>query len=387
MKREEMIKEAIRKGETWCYKSVRSPLLTEEDIESHKAYFGEHIAEKNKEVNTAIAEIKNLEAFAFFSDAHVDGNSFSAVHIIRSVLANTPVKTVLYAGDTVGGYGNGEEMCEDVIHFNKMYSFADLYPARGNHDIYAKPFEYADIGYILPNSEVYNYIFKDIQHKVNGIEGKTYYWFEHENTKVRYIVVDTNEKIIVGYHETGIWDLLVVNVTNEQLDWFRDTLMSTPEDYRIIVMGHIPVNEHMAWSNPICQTFSQIIEAYNNREKKRCFALYENIEKKLFDAYGGEIHNEIEVDFTEAESKVVMYICGHGHTDDLYVSDSGCAYYEIHTDSMCDNGGSIYRKTRGTVTESVVDVILYDRDSGMIRNIRYGAGKDDILREADTSNK
>ncbi len=372
MNREEMIEEARKNGRRCSlYEHACDPLLTEKDIEGNCAYFDEYIAAKNSEVNAALAEIKNYEAFAFFADAHVRENRFSSVHILRSVLVNTPVKTVLYGGDTVSAYGDGDEICEDVKHFNSMYAFADIYPARGNHDIYGKPFEYADVGYVLSNDKVYEYIFKDIQDKVHGINGKTYYWFEHADKMVRYIVVDTNEINITGYHETGIWDQMGVNVTNEQLEWFREVLNSTPESYRIIVMGHMPVDEHLAYASPVCFAFGQMIEAYNKREKKRCYSEY------------GELHNEVEVDFSKASGSVVLYISGHGHRDDLYVSDSGCAYYEIHTDSMCDNGGSIYRKKVGTITESAVDVIIYDIDSGRIQGIRYGAGENRVLRSGN----
>ncbi len=375
MTREEMINQARAGGERRSlYENAVEPLLTEDRIGSHLSYFDAHIEEKNAEVNAAIREIKNVEAFAYFADAHVRESRFSSVHILRSILKNTPVKTVLYGGDTVSAYGDEEDIREDVEHFFRMYAFADLYPARGNHDIYGKPYEYADVGYVLSNEEVYNYIFKDLQHKVHGIEGKTYYWFDHEETRVRYIVVDTNEICIVGYHENGIWDQLGVNITNEQLAWFGEVLMSTPEDYKIIVMGHIPAVAQLAYANSIARSFGQMIEAYNAREQKHCLATEKGSS------------NEIDVDFRNARSQVVLYLCGHGHRDDLYCSESGCSYYEIHTDSMCDNGGSIYRKTVGEITESAVDVILYDRDSGEIKSIRYGAGINATLREADPAN-
>ncbi len=375
MTREEMMAKARENGERQSlYEDVCPPLLTEEEIGDHLSYFDRHIAQKNAEVNDAISKIKNVEAFAFFADAHVRESRFSSVPILRSILENTPVQTVLYGGDTVSAYGDEAKICEDVRHFHALYAFADMYPARGNHDIYGKPYEYSDVGYDLPNDKVYDYIFKDIQHKVHGIKGKTYYWFAHEDTKVRYIVIDTNEINFTGYHDNGIWDQLGVGITEEQLAWFSDVLMQTPEDYKIIVMGHIPADPHLAYANPICWVFGQMIEAYNHREKKHCAST----EKKA--------HVEIDVDFCEAKSQVVLYLSGHGHRDDLYMSQSGCSYYEIHTDSMCDNGGSIYRKTVGSVTESAVDVILYDRDTGRIQSIRYGAGINAVLREADQKN-
>ncbi len=372
MNRKELMEEAKKNGRRRSlYEHACDPLVTERESEKCLAYFDAHLKEKNAEVNAALSKIPNAEAFAFFADAHVRESRFSSVHILRSILGNTPVKTVLYGGDTVSAYGDGEEICEDVRHFNQMYAFADLYPARGNHDIYGKPYEYADIGYDLPNDAVYEYIFKDIQHKVNGIPGKTYYWFDHTDTKVRYIVIDTNEINITGYHENGIWDQLGVTITTEQLAWFSDVLMSTPAGYKIIVMGHIPADPHLKYANSICWVFGQMIEAYNKREQTHCASS----EKRS--------HVEIDVDFREAHGQVVLYLAGHGHRDDLYTSESGCSYYEIHTDSMCDNGGSIYRKTVGSVTESAVDVILYDRDSGRIQSIRYGAGVNSVLREAD----
>ncbi len=341
--------------------------LSRDGIEANLSYLQEHIEQKNAEVRAALAEIPKVEMFALFADAHVRQNRFSSVPVLRSILENTPVETVLYAGDTVSAYGDDKMLREDVVYFNQMFAFANLYPARGNHDMYAKPFEEAHVGYVLSSQEVYAYIFQDIQHKVHGSEGKTYYWFDHEDTKVRYIVLDTNEICIAGYHENGVWDQMGCSYTAEQLQWFAEVLLHTPADYTIIVMGHLPVVKELAWSGAPYMIFGDIIEAYNTRAQK------------ALEGYDVSL----EVDFRQAVSRVVLYLCGHGHRDDLYTSPSGCAYYEIHTDSMCDNGGSIYPKKEGTITETAVDVILYDRDSGKIRNIRYGAGANGILREAD----
>ncbi|MBE6589184.1 MAG: metallophosphoesterase [Ruminococcaceae bacterium] len=346
---------AMEKGAPrYIYEPIGEQLTPRMDFECLPDYFMPQVDLANARVRRLLSDRKSCEAFVFFADAHVRQNGMASVPIIRSILENTGIETVIYGGDTVSAWVNEETALEDVLYFKEAFSFAKPYMVRGNHDIYGKEFGIADRGIVLPGDKVYDLIFSEGASRVHGEKGKTYYYFDHADTKTRYIVVDTNEQLTPVWDQDGIWDCSV-GVTREQIEWFAAQLRALPAGYAAVVVGHIPFFEQLRWSNPIAHIFGKLIEAYNKR-------------RMVFGVRGA--------DFREARGLVLLTLSGHGHCDDAYVSPDGCVNLETHCDAMTDNGGSRYKKRRGTVTESVVDVVILDRKTGDVFTVRYGAGAD-----------
>ncbi len=129
------------------------------------------------------------------------------------------------------------------------------------------------------------------------------------------------------------------------------------EGVRYIVLD---TNEVMKYQ-PYCTVFVDIIEAFN----KKTTIDYEN----------GE-HLTAKADFSGINGKVVLCLCGHGHIDDDYISDTGCLYYEINDDSFINNGGSKFLRPIDTVDDNAFDVIIMDLDREKIHCVRYGGGED-----------
>lgn len=359
---------AIAEGLPWYfYEPTDAKLMPESRWESLPDYYIDHVTEKNAKVQSFLQEMEGCEAFVYFTDAHVRENRMSSVPIIRSILQNTDVKTVFYGGDTVSAWATEESLVEDVTYFAKAYAFAKPYMVRGNHDMYGKEFEYIDVGVVKSNEEMYELIFREQGPRVKGLPGKTYYYVDHADTKTRYIVIDTNELLIPGIVENGTWNCNV-SITKEQIDWFITLLNKTPKDYEIVVLGHTPFYKELKWAFHKACIFGEIIEAYN---KKTTLAT---------DSWEGEDAFFVEADFTGANGSVFLTMCGHGHYDDVYVSETGCVNCEVHCDAVEDNnGGSPYERVEGTVSENVVDVVLIDRANHKIRTVRYGAGIDRVL--------
>ncbi len=362
---EELRKQAIKDGLPWFFYEAReAKLMPESRWDTLPDFYAEHVAEKNAKVKRLMAEMQVDETFVYFTDAHVRENRMASVPIIRSILQNTNVETVFYGGDTVSAWATDESLVEDVTYFAKAYAFAKPYMVRGNHDMYGKEFEYTDVGAVKTNVEVYELIFQEQEARVNGIPGKTYYYIDHDDSKIRYIVIDTNELLIPGIMENGTWNC-DVSITKEQIDWFVDLLNRTPEDYEIVVLGHTPFYPELRHAFPKACIFGKLIEAYN---QKTTLAT---------ESWNGEDAFFVKADFTHAKGRVFFTVCGHGHIDDTYISKSGCINYEVHCDAVEDNnGGSPYPREEGTITESVVDVILIDRTNQRIEVVRYGAGID-----------
>lgn len=362
---EKLRAKAKEEGMPWYfYESSDAKLMPESKWETLPDYYVEHVAEKNAKVRELMSEMGACEAFVYFTDAHVRENRMASVPIIRSILQNTDVETVFYGGDTVSAWATDESLVEDVTYFAKAYAFAKPYMVRGNHDMYGKEFEYIDVGAVKSNAEVYDLIFKAQESRVNGILGKTYYYVDYADAKIRYIVIDTNELLISGIMENGTWNC-DVSITKEQVDWFVNLLNKTPEDYEVVVFGHTPFYKELRHAFYKACIFGKIVEAYNKKNTL------------LTESWDGEDAFVVEADFTNSKGRVFFTVCGHGHIDDVYVSESGCINYEVHCDAVEDNnGGSPYERVEGTISESVVDVVLIDRINHRIEAVRYGAGID-----------
>lgn len=364
---------AIERGEArYMYEPIGEELTDPSVWAELPDFYRSHVDAGNARVRELLASHPRSEAFVFFADAHVRQNRMYSVPILRSILENTPVSTVIYGGDTVSAWVDGATMIEDVEYFARAFSFARPYMVRGNHDMYGKLFGYADTGVAKTGEEVYSYLMQANADRVHGETGKNYYWFDSPETRTRYIVVDTNEVLTPFLDADAGWDCNV-HVTDAQIDWFIDALSAIPDGYAAVVAGHIPMFSQLRWANDVSLVFGDLIEAYNLR-------------KGLDGEVGRGAHtHRVRADFTKAKGRVVLTVSGHGHYDDLCVTESGCVGLEIHCDAMTDNGGSRYKKVRGTVTENVLDVVILDRATNAIYTVRYGAGVDRCVKQEGDS--
>ena len=190
--------------------------------------------------------------------------------------------------------------------------------------------------------------------------GKTYYYFDRPLNKVRFISIDTTEIINETTGTSGEFQPSY-SITQEQLDWFVNTLKNTPDGYKIVLLSHVPINSNLAWAGGEALIFGDIVEAFNNKT---------SINKT--DNYAHVVNS----DFYGTNGKILLSICGHGHVDDSFVSDSGCVYYEVNCDTFLNNGGSVYERKVNSITEQSFDVVIINADNGDIHTVRYGAGID-----------
>ncbi len=371
MKKCELLQQKAREERLppYMYQPYHEPLMPKSAWEVLPSHYEAHVKEKNAKVRALMREMSQCESFVFFADAHVRQNSMASVPIIRSILENTEVKKVIYGGDTVSAWVDEQLIEEDLAYFANAYSFAKPYVVRGNHDAAGKMLEYTDEGCCKSNDEIYRLIFAAQKDRVIGEEGKTYYYFDAPEHRLRYIILDTNELLTPYVDEHGVWQC-AVDISKTQVEWFARQLGAIPADYQAIVIGHTPIYPQLKWCFPKAVVFSRLIEAYHKRE--------------TFCIHSEENGFDVDVDFSGVEGgNVILNLCGHGHVDDLFLSPTGCAACEIHTDSVRNNnGGSPDPRVAGTVSDSLLDVILIDRTTGRIRSVRYGAGNDRIIREA-----
>lgn len=355
---EKLKKEAIRQGlPPYFYQPIDEPLP---QIPSElPSYYVDHVAKRNRKVVDYLAAHPEARAFVFFADAHIRQNAMSSVPIIRSILQNTPVRDVIYGGDTVSAWGDDASVALDMDAFDRAFAFTEVYSARGNHDMYAKRFQLTDHGAVAPNAELCRRLIEPHRSEIASPAGKTYYVLDRKKDRLRYIFVDTNEIFREVYVEDGVWEI-DYSITKEQLDWFAETLLDTPEGTTVVVIGHIPMHRNLIHHKEDATVFGEIVEAYNLRK-----TVSVRRADGIADAY----------DFRSGRATVLAALSGHGHIDDSFVSPSGCLFYEIHCDAwMTNNGGSPFPREVGTVTENALDVVIVDPETKKVFAVRYGGG-------------
>lgn len=149
-----------------------------------------------------------------------------------------------------------------------------------------------------------------------------------------------------------------------QVQWFIDTLTSTPENYTVLVFAHILFSPNSDSSAELQKVNSanfaaRMMDFYNERQH-------------------GHDYNCIW-DFSNASAKCAAFISGHTHRD--YSSEtSNCHIPLIAT--VCDANGTSANvfnnldRTTGTVNEQAIDIFFVNTETNTIETIRIGAGSD-----------
>lgn len=346
--------DTVLKNHIYCNTNAEKPLLP--------MYYDYFMESKNIRLMEYLDTISNCISFIYLTDLHLTENSKNSAGMITDILSNTNVNTVICGGDIIGSYGNNDTIDTTVKQYSDMYSKFDIYFTRGNHDCYNIAYEGSSNGVLKNNTYVYNRFFRKLEDKVNIQPNKTYYYFDKPQKKVRFIVIDTNE--IMERNNSAVFGIKY-SISQSQINWFIDTLKTCPNGYKIIISGHIPCTNSLKWSSDFTYCFYDIIEAYNNKVTLVKRDTVNNI--------------DINADFSSCNGSVILYICGHGHVDDSYKSDTGCVYYEVYDDAYINNGGSQFTREIGTITEQSLDVVTINLDNNVMYMFRYGAGEDKMF--------
>ena len=196
-------------------------------------------------VDTCISKIKALQVgrncvtFPFFSDNH-QRNGYAGV-LIAKIMKECHIPYAFFGGDSISsGYIASEaEMIAQDKAFDDAMSYIPngrFCRAVGNHDGYwavsaSEKHYYTD----AQNYELFLREESVAQNKHFGGDG-TYYYVDDIASKVRWIVLDTNDSTIEV----------------EQISWLENTALTfTESDWAVVIISHHPIANvyHTALSN------------------------------------------------------------------------------------------------------------------------------------------
>lgn len=321
----------IEKAGDDCDIKGTKPML----LESSREYVMEWAAYFQAEALLTIERVwellgENDLVFAVIADTHYVNNGIwerSACNL-QQVAARLPLDGIIHLGDLTDGMLPLERTKESVerVMADMRQTGKPVYLCCGNHDS----------NYFRNNPEKMTE--EEMSAYYLGRE-KPYYYVDYPMQQLRILYLhsfDYREKVRYGFPV-------------EELDWVRETLEAMADGWAALVCAHVPpLPEIHFWSDQI---------------------------------RNGEALLEILEEYHRSGKKILAYVHGHNHGEQIYRSrlfpivSLGCNKMEDFQDKK-PAGSWTYNRQQGTVTEDLWDVMIVHADHSGIDFVRFGAGED-----------
>lgn len=325
-------------------------------------YYMDHLTGKISDIKTELAKHSDPVCFFLFTDYHnlykdqSEGNAHGTGDLIRYTGSKVGCNDAVFCGDLLS-YENTEALMNSSIEafLDEISGMNRLMIVKGNHDLnpYGSP-NMTDEGYISRVMSV-----MDGNYGIS-ITDKTYYFRDDTKRKVRYIVLDSRETSIDYSYSSG--DDAEKAFATAEMQWFGETLQSTPEGYTVIVFSHV-----MWWG-----TSDQTSVQYSASNMQPVQMMYAYNTRSTYSGCG------VTFDFSGGVAEAKVMLTGHTHKDFSQVFLSNVLVLSTSADSWAfANARPDYvTHTKGTYTEHVIDFMIIDPGAKTIDTIRIGAGSD-----------
>jgi hypothetical protein len=302
--------------------------------------------------NIVAAEI-NGESFILFSDPHWEGNAKWSPALIKEIVKQTNINTIICGGDLIEG-GNKAAMVKTMNDFISRFKCSGkFFVAFGNHD--TNTIGSGSSENHLTKGETYALAQKQSDFDVQ-YGALCYYYFDNPTTKTRFIVLDT------GIDQDAALD-------STQRTWFQTTLNNMPTGYHALIFAHIIyVSDNwrvgMAASEFNRTSFMDeictICDTFNSA----------NDGKKVEAMFGGHTHFDLDPTLdTNSEPNHVNRFTSTGGIPIIIID---C---DTVTTASADGQGN-RNAVKGTITEQCFDIVTVDYATKKVKCVRIGRGSD-----------
>lgn len=298
------------------------------DIPSY--YFDNHyLDDRAKAVNDAIGECPgDCTTFFWITDMHwePDLNERKSPLLIKYLATKTGINKVLNGGDT----GNSLIICKNAIaQLRNAIGSDKVYSVTGNHEIndasrYENPFERVADELRGHNSDI-----------VYGDNDKSYFYFDDEGDKVRYIGLSTYGLYFKNEYDSGY--------TAEQLAWFKNTALDVKTGWTIVIYTH---------------------SLYN----------IDTVSDKLVVGIAGANAFIDAIDQYKGAGVIACVLIGHTHRDRIHIGKTGVPYIISASDRHETYHGDInVKRIPGTISEQHFEAVVIDKGKRTIKLFSIGA--------------
>ncbi len=338
------------------------------------AYYGDMLASTVKKVRRNARTC--ADGFWFITDLHIPSNAGMSGRILAKLVRETPVKKVLCGGDMPEAFGAKASLDATIKSYLDDWvapiegAGGDFYPAKGNHDFTIRSAPTVNDGFTYSGREAHDVLMDTKAVSVHAVTNKEdpeacYYYVDFPETKMRYIVADTTDRIATS---RSFW-AVEYGMHERQVLWLAEHALSgIPSGWGVVVMHHIPVCGVAA--NPdgkrIFAPWREVLEAFQGRRKVSVFGR--------------------EFDYSGANGWILLDITGHQHAERQsqtsriwHVTEPCDAAYRDYINGSKPWCPNLPEKKRGTVGEQTFDAVQCDLKAGLIRFTRFGGGGDRAL--------
>lgn len=312
--------------------------------------------------------LSQFPMFVHFSDLHGDEERLENIVDIANYLKPT---ALINTGDTVQFYSTDD--LPDMPTVNVPYLITI-----GNHDSFGYTSEEAVYEkFIEPFAEANNYVLD------TEVTSPTYYYVDYPAQKMRVFCLNDYQA------NSSTSPTVTKKMNQEQLDWFCEKLLATPEGYGIICCYHMPERPSVpptgyedfwtrSFSINVQKAVTDIIDAYISGTS-------------ISGTYYSTVTVNADFSGKNTETEFIAHLCGHLHCDYIgYYSGTTntqlclnitCANTWINrtreggdgTDYPCYNEVSDLARIDGTTTQDAVNVYIIDRENQAVKVVRIGA--------------
>jgi hypothetical protein len=257
--------------------------------------------------------------------------------LLKYLHKHTGMTKTFFGGDIVNDEATDYDSMEYLWEWRKqLKDLPHHHSVPGNHDdgnstnnLFSEQYVY---GYLLAAEETPDIVLGD-----NGM----YYYIDAPAEKTRYLCLDT------GYKD-------ISSLSNEQSEFIKSSLLSTPDGWHVVVVAHIwympdynHYNERPVPLTGLSATASSVATILDN-----------------YNARAGE--------FSACKAKVELCVGGHIHYDYVNKTNGGIPIICCETDSSHIRGSYTY--SAGTTAESAVSGIVVDYTNNSATVVRVGRG-------------
>lgn len=308
-------------------------LPDEVDVKELPSYYVEYLDQRIKSINKTIEDCSgNFEIFFWITDIHWEPslNERHSPAMIKYIAERTGINRILNGGDT----GNAKLVCSNAIERLRDAIGSDyVYTVTGNHEItdaskYERPFK-----------RVANTLRGNCPYIVYGDENNSYFYFDDNLKKTRYIGLSA-----YGYFRN---DACESGYTSEQLLWLNNIALQVDMDWTIIVFTH----------TLFCA---------------------DAVTDKLYETPSGALEIIDVIDNYKGPGRIACVLMGHSHRDRIHLGKTGIPYIISSSDRHAShyyNGISDINVERvvGTLSEHHFEVVVVDKEKREVKLLSIGA--------------
>lgn len=290
---------------------------------------------------------RNKSSFFFYSDSHWDNDSTYtsklAPNLLKYLYNKTPINKTNYGGDIV--HGDGSTDTDNMKYLwewrEKLRGLPNHHSVIGNHDD-----GNGEMDRELSKEYVYSYLIAPEESNDIVWGDYFYYYIDDKSESTRYLYLD----------------IFYDGVSSTQVNFVKQALLSTPEDWHIIAICH-------AWFANDYSVYPPVLNGFAT-EMQSILGMFDN-------------YNARSGDYKDCGGKVELCIGGHYHLDHYDFTDGGIPVIIVEADTLHNRSG--VQPQKYTTDESAISAVVVNYTTQEVDIIRIGRGNSFTLYMQDGS--